>query len=156
VKLASFHANGKEGFGLHVDGWLVDLATVDAGLPHLQRLALISLFGSIVVATTGQAQVAPVATSPTAAADPGPTPPYGMPITLGQAEKVINAAKAEAARLKSGGTAVAVVDTHGELVAFERMDEATFHSVEYAQDKARGAARLRRTTATPPAGERDE
>jgi 2-keto-4-pentenoate hydratase/2-oxohepta-3-ene-1,7-dioic acid hydratase in catechol pathway len=38
VKLASFQANGKERLGLHVDGWLADLATVDAGLPNPQPL----------------------------------------------------------------------------------------------------------------------
>ena len=77
-------------------------------------------------------------------------PPYGLPITLAQAEKVVAAARAEAARLKSSVNAIAVVDTHGELVAFVRMDDATAHSVEYAQIKARGAARSRRLTATPP------
>lgn len=77
-------------------------------------------------------------------------PPYGMPITLAQSEKVIAAAKGEAARLKSNLVVIAVTDTHGELVAFARLDDATFHSVAFAQLKARGAARSRRVTATPP------
>jgi glc operon protein GlcG len=77
-------------------------------------------------------------------------PPYGMPITLAQAEKVIIAAKAEAARLKSNVIVIAVADTHGELVAFARLDDATVHSIAFAQLKARGAARSRRVTATPP------
>jgi len=89
-----------------------------------------------------------------AAAVPGTnemSPPYGPPITLAQAEKVIAAARAAAAHLSSDVNVIAVVDTHGELVAFIRMDAATLHSVTYAQQKARGAARLRRVTATPPA-----
>lgn len=78
------------------------------------------------------------------------SPPYGPPITLAQAERVIVAARAAAARLSSDVNVIAVVDTHGELVAFVRMDAATLHSVTYAQEKARGAARLRRATETPP------
>jgi glc operon protein GlcG len=77
-------------------------------------------------------------------------PPYGIPITLVQAEKVIAAGRAEAGRLKSTVNAIAVTDTHGELVAFIRMDDSTVHSIEFAQIKARGAARSRRVTATPP------
>lgn len=77
-------------------------------------------------------------------------PPYGMPITLAQAEKAIAAAKAEAARLKLNVNVIAVVDTHGEMVAFAKMDDATTHSVGYAPIKARGAARSRRATFTPP------
>lgn len=46
--------------------------------------------------------------------------------------------------------AIAVTDTHGELVALVRMDDSTVHSIEFAQIKARGAARSRRVTATPP------
>jgi glc operon protein GlcG len=78
------------------------------------------------------------------------SPPYGVAITLAQAEKVIAAGRAEAARLKSTVNAIAVTDTHGELVAFIRMDDSTVHSIEFAQIKARGAARSRRVTATPP------
>jgi glc operon protein GlcG len=78
------------------------------------------------------------------------SPPYGMAITLAQAEKVIAAGRAEATRLKSTVNAIAVTDTHGELVAFIRMDDSTVHSIEFAQIKARGAARSRRVTTTPP------
>ena len=80
----------------------------------------------------------------------GVSPPYGPPITLAQAERAIVAARTEAARLKSGDIAIAVADTHGELVAFVRMDDTAIHSILYAQLKARAAARVRRFTATPP------
>ena len=78
------------------------------------------------------------------------SPPYGVAITLAQAEKVIAGGRAEAARLKSTVNAIAVTNTHGELGAFIRMDDSTVHSIEFAQIKARGAARSRRVTATPP------
>jgi glc operon protein GlcG len=77
-------------------------------------------------------------------------PPYGMPISMAQADKVLAAAQAEAARLSSHINAIAVVDTHGELVVFARMDDATIHSIAFAQQKARSAARSRRASATPP------
>jgi glc operon protein GlcG len=59
-------------------------------------------------------------------------PPYGVPVTLAQAEKALAAARAEAARLGSSINSIAVVDTHGELVAFVRMDDSTIHSIARA------------------------
>ncbi len=69
--------------------------------------------------------------------------PYGAPIPLADAKKVIAAAQAEATRNK-WAVAVAVVDTGGHLVAFERMDTTQFGSVEVALDKARTAVGFRR------------
>jgi glc operon protein GlcG len=78
------------------------------------------------------------------------SPPYGMPITLSQAEKVLTTAKAEAQRLKTNAIAIAVVGPNGELIAFAKLDDATNHSIIYAQQKAQATARARRVTATPP------
>jgi uncharacterized protein GlcG (DUF336 family) len=41
---------------------------------------------------------------------------------------------------------IAVVDDHGELLAFHRLDGASFASIDIAQAKARTAARFRRPT----------
>ncbi|QIE29231.1 hem-degrading (plasmid) [Caballeronia sp. SBC1] len=41
---------------------------------------------------------------------------------------------------------IAVVDTHGELIAFERMDGAQFASIAISPNKARTSARFRRET----------
>ena len=41
---------------------------------------------------------------------------------------------------------IAVVDTHGELLAFERMDGARYASIAISQNKARTSARFRRET----------
>ena len=68
---------------------------------------------------------------------------YGAPIPLADAKRVLIAAQAEAARNK-WNVAVAVVDSGGHLVAFERMDTTQFGSVEVAQDKARTAVAFRR------------
>ena len=71
--------------------------------------------------------------------------PYGPPVTLAQAERVMDAARAEAAR-RSFTMSFAVVDPAGELVSFERMDGTQNGSTEVAHAKARSAARFRRPT----------
>lgn len=71
--------------------------------------------------------------------------PYGIPISLDRAEAVIHAAVAEAERRKWKMN-VAVVDSGGNLVAFERMDGAMLASIRIAEHKARAAATFRRPT----------
>jgi uncharacterized protein GlcG (DUF336 family) len=71
--------------------------------------------------------------------------PYGPPITLEQARKVIAAAEAEAAKQK-WPVAIAVVDGSGHLVAFARMDNTQLGSIEVALEKAKCAALFRRPT----------
>ncbi|MGH7084372.1 MAG: GlcG/HbpS family heme-binding protein [Acetobacteraceae bacterium] len=71
--------------------------------------------------------------------------PYGAPITLSLAEKVASAAVARAARLH-WKEAIAIVDPSGALVYFVRMDGTQIASIDIAQDKARAAARYRRST----------
>jgi glc operon protein GlcG len=72
------------------------------------------------------------------------TPPgYGASINLETARKVASAAVAEG--IKNGWTvAVAIVDTGGDLVYFERLDGTQVASSKVAQDKARTAARFKR------------
>ena len=71
--------------------------------------------------------------------------PYGLSITLDRAEAVIHAAVAEA-RKRNWKMNVAVADSGGNLVAFERMDGAMLASIQIAQHKARAAATFRRPT----------
>jgi len=70
---------------------------------------------------------------------------YGTPITAETAKKIAAPAVAEAKK-NGWAMAVAIVDTHGELVYFERMDDTQIGSVNIAQDKARSAARFKRPT----------
>jgi uncharacterized protein GlcG (DUF336 family) len=72
-------------------------------------------------------------------------PSYGPSINLDQAKKAIAAAQAEA-RKNKWPVAVAVFDTSGHLVAFEKLDDTQTASVEVAQDKGRSAAIYRRPT----------
>lgn len=61
-----------------------------------------------------------------------------MNITLKQAEKAVEAAKAKAAELKTLMN-IAVVDAGTNLVAFAKMDGAWLGSIDIAQKKARTA-----------------
>ena len=72
-------------------------------------------------------------------------PQYGPSVNHEQARKAIAAAIADA-RKQSLPMAVAVVDTAGQLVAFERMDGTQTGSVAVSQDKAVSAALYRRST----------
>ena len=71
--------------------------------------------------------------------------PYGRPISLEQAQSAIQAAVAEA-RKRSWKMNIAVADSGGNLVAFQRMDGAMLASIQIAQHKARAAVTFRRPT----------
>lgn len=71
--------------------------------------------------------------------------PYGLPGSLENARKAAAPALAEAA--KSNWTvAVAIVDTAGNLVYYEKMDNTQLGSANVAIDKARSAALFKRPT----------
>ncbi len=71
--------------------------------------------------------------------------PYGPPISLERAQAAINAAVA-AAKSRDWKMNVAVVDSGGNLVAFQRMDGAMLASIQIAEHKARAATTFRRPT----------
>jgi glc operon protein GlcG len=70
-------------------------------------------------------------------------PPYGQEIGVDMAKKIAAGALAES---KKNGwrMAIAVVDNHGFLVYYERMDDTQTASVWLAVDKAKTAATYRR------------
>jgi glc operon protein GlcG len=70
---------------------------------------------------------------------------YGPSITLDVAKTAAAAAIAEA-RKNTWDMAVAIVDTAGSLVYFEKMDDTQAGSVAVAQAKARSAALFKRST----------
>ena len=71
--------------------------------------------------------------------------PYGMNVSVDVARKASAAAVAEA-RKNNWFMAVAITDTAGNLVYFERMDNTQVGSVNIAMGKARSAAQFRRPT----------
>jgi uncharacterized protein GlcG (DUF336 family) len=71
--------------------------------------------------------------------------PYGAPISLAQARIAIQAAEAEATK-RGWPENFAIVDSGGNLVAFERMDGAQLASIAIAEHKAHAALIYRRPT----------
>jgi glc operon protein GlcG len=71
--------------------------------------------------------------------------PYGPPISLDRAQAIIHAAVIEAKK-RDWKMNLAVVDSGGNLVAFQRMDGAMLASIQIAEHKARAAATFRRET----------
>lgn len=74
-----------------------------------------------------------------------PPPQYGANVSHEMARKAIAGAVANA-KTQNLPMAIAVVDTAGLLVAFERMDNTQYGSVAVSQDKAASAALYRRPT----------
>ena len=72
-------------------------------------------------------------------------PEYGTAINAAGAKKIAAGVVAECQK-NGWNVAVAVVDNHGFLVYFERMDNTQMASVEIAVGKARAAATYRRPT----------
>jgi glc operon protein GlcG len=70
-------------------------------------------------------------------------PPYGPEITLETAKKVAAAAIAEAVKNK-WPVAVAIVNNHGFLVYYERLDDTQTAGPNISVEKARTAAMFRR------------
>jgi glc operon protein GlcG len=71
--------------------------------------------------------------------------PYGPAITLKQAKDVVSGAEAEAQK-NNWPVVIAIVDTGGNLIMLQRLDNAQFGSVEVARQKAWSAAAFRRPT----------
>ena len=71
--------------------------------------------------------------------------PYGAPVTAEQARTVIAAGVAEAKK-RNWALIFTVMDSGGNLVAFERMDGAMLASIPISQKKALASVQLRRET----------
>jgi uncharacterized protein GlcG (DUF336 family) len=72
-------------------------------------------------------------------------PPYGPPIGLENARKVMNAAEAEATSNK-WSVVIAILDSGGNLVMLHRGDDVQLSSIEIAQGKAKTALMFKRPT----------
>lgn len=73
------------------------------------------------------------------------TPLYGDPITLDEATRVADAARAEAQR-HGWPMVIAIADCTGQLALLYRLDQAQHGSVLVAQQKAKTAVDFRRPT----------
>jgi glc operon protein GlcG len=72
-------------------------------------------------------------------------PPYGAAISLEQAKKVMAGAEAEAKK-NNWPVVIAILDSGGNLVMLQRLDNAQWGSIDIAKEKARSAVALRRPT----------
>jgi glc operon protein GlcG len=66
-------------------------------------------------------------------------------VSYSEAQKAINLIVQKASEMQKG-VAIAVVDSHGELIAFARLDGVPLPSIAIAQNKAWTAARTGKTT----------
>jgi glc operon protein GlcG len=99
-----------------------------------KRIAAIVTVG-ILVPVLSQAQ--PIAAPPTT--------PYGPPISFASAKQVMAAAEVEA--MKDGvPEAIAIVDSGGNLVMFQRLDNTQLAAIRLSEGKARTALEFRRPT----------
>jgi uncharacterized protein GlcG (DUF336 family) len=74
-----------------------------------------------------------------------PALPYGTPIGIEAAKRVMAAAEAEA--MKNNWTmAIVVLDSSGHIVLLERLDNTQYGSIAVAEDKARSALDFKRPT----------
>lgn len=107
----------------------------------LAGAALLLMSGAV------RAQLPPASeaiTQPVADAQAGYTP-YGAPITLADADKLVASALREA-KSHDWKLACAVVEPTGELVAYQKMDDTQYGSVETSIAKAKASALYRRPT----------
>jgi uncharacterized protein GlcG (DUF336 family) len=105
---------------------------------------------AMAVLTSPTLAQAPAPATPPAQPSAGGTPdampfdiPYGQSIGLEHAKQIVTAAEAEAKK-RNWKMNIAVVDTNGEIVMFERMEGAQIASGSISIGKARTAARFRR------------
>jgi len=112
----------------------------------LRAVATVSFLVTLLAATPSIAQQAAVPYPLDTVPDKIPFDvPYGPPISLERAQAAIAAAVAEAKK-RDWKFNVAVVDSGGNLVAFQRMDGAQLASIQISQHKAHAAATFRRDT----------
>jgi uncharacterized protein GlcG (DUF336 family) len=68
----------------------------------------------------------------------GATPPYGPPITLDQAKRVMAVAELEAAK-NSWQVGITILDSGGNMVMFHKVDNAQLSAITTSEGKARTA-----------------
>jgi len=72
-----------------------------------------------------------------------PPPPYGPPIGIENARKVMTAAEGEAAK-NNWAVVISIIDSGGNIVMLHRRDDVQLSSIEIAQGKAKTALMFKR------------
>lgn len=76
-----------------------------------------------------------------------PPPPYGPPIGLENARKVMDAAEGEATK-NNWAVVIAIIDSGGNIVMLHRRDDVQLSSIDIAQGKAKTALFFKRPSKT--------
>jgi uncharacterized protein GlcG (DUF336 family) len=104
----------------------------------VQRLSSLVVGAAVMLAAVSASAQTPAPPAP-------PITPYGAPITLDQAKKVMAGAEAEAKK-NNWPVVITILDSGGQLVMSQRLDGAQFGSIEVAREKAYSAVAFRRPT----------
>jgi glc operon protein GlcG len=107
----------------------------------MRRFLNLSLLSISLSISTAFAQTAP-APAPAPAAAPAP---YGAPMTLETAKKAMAAAEAEAKK-NNWGVVISIVDSAGQMLMLQRLDNTQYASIAIASGKATTAVNFRRPT----------
>ena len=100
---------------------------------HKQTILASILLITLATAVASAQQASPVP----------PTTPYGPPIGLEAAKKVMAAAEADAIK-NNWGMAIAILDSTGHMVMLHKLDNTQYGSLMAAEDKAHSAINYRR------------
>jgi glc operon protein GlcG len=115
----------------------------------VRHRAMWILQGAMIAGTAatlaGPAAAQPAAPSTAQTAATPATMDCGVSVALDRAREIIARARLEGQR-NNWAVAIAVVDTGGNLVAVDRMDQTQALSIQIAVDKARTANGLKRST----------
>jgi glc operon protein GlcG len=93
-----------------------------------------SILAAAILSATASAQQAP---------SPPPTTPYGAPLGLEAAKKIMAAAEAEAVK-NNWAMAIVILDSTGHIVMVHKLDNTQYGSLMAAEDKAVSAINFRR------------
>jgi glc operon protein GlcG len=98
------------------------------------KMLVASILAAVILTATASAQQAP---------SPPPITPYGAPLGLEAAKKVMAAAEAEAVK-NNWAMAIVILDSTGHMVMLHKLDNTQYGSIAVAEDKARSALYYRR------------
>jgi len=104
----------------------------------VQRLSTLVVGAAVMLAAVSASAQTPAPAAP-------PQTPYGAPITLDQAKKIMAGAETEAKK-NNWPVVITILDSGGQLVMSQRLDGAQFGSIEVAREKAYSAVAFRRPT----------
>jgi len=76
---------------------------------------------------------------------PPPATPYGAPISIDAAKRVMAAAEAEATK-NHWSMAIVILDSTGHIAMLEKLDNTQYGSITVAEDKAHSALDFKRPT----------